>query len=89
LSRRQAAAQDRNVVAVHGCLENVTDFGYLGTVARDKICTDEEIESRLNLVNVFYYSVQNLLSSHLLSKNDKTTLYKTVILRVCLFRRET
>jgi hypothetical protein len=41
-----------------------------------------EIERRLNLGNVYYESVQDLLSPHLLSKNIKFTIYKTLILPV-------
>jgi hypothetical protein len=36
-----------------------------------------------------YRSVQNLLSSHLLSKNVKVRIYKTIILPVVLYGCET
>jgi hypothetical protein len=49
----------------------------------------EEIKRRLNLGNACYHSVQNLLSSHLLSKNIKITIYKTILLPVVLFGCET
>jgi hypothetical protein len=49
----------------------------------------EEIKRRLNSGNVCYHSVQNLLSSRLLSKNFKIRLYKTIILPVALYERET
>ena len=39
----------------------------------------EEIKSRLKLGNACYYSVQNLLSSRLLSKNLKLKIYRTII----------
>jgi hypothetical protein len=42
----------------------------------------DEIKSRLNSGNAYYHSVQNLLSSHLISK---TKIYKTVILPVVLY----
>jgi hypothetical protein len=38
--------------------------------------------SRLNSGNACYHSVQNLLCSHLLSKNIKIRIYKTIILPV-------
>jgi hypothetical protein len=38
------------------------------------------IKSRLNSGNACYYSVQNLLSSRLISKNLKIKIYKSVIL---------
>lgn len=37
----------------------------------------EEIENRLNPVNAYHHSVQNLLSDHLLSKSVRIKLYKT------------
>jgi hypothetical protein len=44
----------------------------------------EEIKG-LNLDNACYYSVQNLLSSRLLSKNIKSRIYKTIVLPVILY----
>jgi hypothetical protein len=49
----------------------------------------EEIKRRLNSGNACYHSFQNLLSSHLLSKNVKVTIYKTIILPVVLYACET
>jgi hypothetical protein len=46
-------------------------------------------EGRLNSGNACYQSVQNLLSSHLLSKNIKIKIYKTIILPVALYGCET
>jgi hypothetical protein len=45
----------------------------------------EEIKSRLKSGNACYHSVQNLLSSSLLSKNMYITIYRTVILPVFFF----
>jgi hypothetical protein len=45
----------------------------------------EEIKSRLRSRNACYHSVQNLLSSRLLSKNLKITIYRTIILPVVLY----
>jgi len=39
--------------------------------------------------NACYHSVQNLLSSRLLSKNLKIKIYRTIILPVVLYGRET
>ena len=44
---------------------------YRGTTLTDKNSVQEEIKSRLKLGNACYHSVQNLLSSRLLSKNLK------------------
>jgi hypothetical protein len=49
----------------------------------------EEIKRRLNSGNVCYHSVLNLLSSHLLLKNVKVRIYKTIILPVVLHECET
>ena len=45
----------------------------------------EEIKSRLRSGNACYHSVQNLLSSRLLSKHLKITIYRTIILPVVLY----
>jgi hypothetical protein len=42
----------------------------------------EEIKSRLKLGNACCHSVQNILSSSLLSKNLKIKIYRTIILCV-------
>jgi hypothetical protein len=46
-------------------------------------------KSRLNLGNACYYSVQNLLSSCLISKNLNIKIYNTVIFPVMLYGCET
>jgi hypothetical protein len=43
---------------------------------------NEEIKSRVKMGNASYHSVQNFLSSSLLSKNVKIKVYRTVILLV-------
>jgi len=57
----------------------------LGTTIRNQNSIQEEIKSRLKLGNACYYSVQNLLSSRLLSKNLKIKIYRTTILPVVLY----
>jgi hypothetical protein len=49
----------------------------------------EEISRRSNSDNYLYHSVQNLLSSRLLSKNVKIRTSKTIILPVALYGCET
>jgi hypothetical protein len=49
----------------------------------------EEIKRRLNSGNACYHSAQNLLSSRLLSKNVKITIYKSIILPAVLYWCET
>ena len=49
----------------------------------------KEIKSILKLGNACYHSVQNILSSSLLSKNLKIKIYRTIILPVVLYGCET
>jgi hypothetical protein len=49
----------------------VEEFKYLGKTLMNKNSIQEEIKSILNSGNACYHSVQNLLSSSLLSKNCK------------------
>jgi hypothetical protein len=58
------------------------EFKYLGTTLTNKNSIHEGIKSRLKLGNACYYSVQNLLSSSLLSKKLKIKIYRTIILPV-------
>jgi hypothetical protein len=67
----------------------VAQFCYLGTTVTDQNLSQEKIKQRLNSDNACYNSVQNPLSSHLLSKNVKIRIYKTIILRVVLYGCET
>jgi hypothetical protein len=49
----------------------------------------EEIKNRLNSGSACFHSVQNLLSSRLLSKNVRTKILKPIIFAVVLHGRET
>ena len=69
--------------------ERVEEFKYLGTTLTNQNYIAEEIKSRLMLGNACYHSVQNLLSSRLLSKNLKIKIYRTIILSVVLYGCET
>jgi len=65
--------------------ERVEEFKYLGTTLTNQNSIPEEIKSRLRSENACYHSVQNLLSSRLLSKNLKIKIYSTIILPVILY----
>ena len=60
-----------------------------GNNFRNQNSIAEEIKSRLRSGNACYHSVQNFLSSRLLSKNLKIKIYRTIILPVVLYGRET
>jgi len=51
--------------------EKVEAFAYLGTTLANQNSIQEEIKSRLKSGNACHHSVQNLLSSSLLSRNLK------------------
>jgi hypothetical protein len=89
MSRHPKSGQNRNERIANESFENVAKLKYLGTTLTNQNDVHDEIKSRLNSGNACYYSVQNLLSSHLISKNLKFKIYKTVILPVVLYGRET
>jgi sorting nexin-29 len=82
MSRCQKAGQRKSIKIANRSYEDVAKFKYLGTTLTDQNCIHEEINSRLNSENACYHSVQSLLSSHLLSRNVKVKIYKTIILPV-------
>ena len=69
--------------------ERVEKFKYLETTLTNKNSTHEEIKSRMKSRNACYHSVQNLLSSSLITKKIKLKIYRTIILPVLLYEYET
>jgi hypothetical protein len=89
MSCYQNSGQNQNIRISNESFENVVKFKYLGMTLTNKNDIHDEIKSRLNSGNACYYSVQNLSSSCLISKNLRTKIYKTVILPVVLYGCET
>jgi len=87
MSRDQNAGRIYSVRIDNSTFERVEEFKYLETTLTNQNSTAEEIKSRLRSGNACYHSVQNLLSSRLLSKNLK--IYRTTILPVVLYGCET
>jgi len=89
MSRDQNAERIHSVSIDNSTFERVEEFKYLGTNLTDQNSIAEEIKSRLRSRNACYHSVQNLLSSRLLSKNLRIKTYRTIILPVVLYGCET
>jgi hypothetical protein len=82
VSRDQNAGRIHSMKMSNSPIEMVEEFKYLGTTLTNQNSIQEEIKSRPKLGNACYYSVQNLLSSSLLSKTLKIKIYRTIILPV-------
>jgi hypothetical protein len=89
VSRHQIVGQNRDMKIANISFENVSQFKYLGTTVTNQNLIQEEIKRRLTCGNACYHSVQDLLSSRLLSKNLKIRIYKTIILPMVLYGCET
>ena len=86
MSRDQNAGRNHSVRTDNSIFERVEEFKYLGTTLTNQNSIPEKIKSRLRSGNACYHSVQNLLSSRLLSKNLK--MYRNIILLVVLYGSE-
>jgi hypothetical protein len=84
MSQDQNAEQNENIQMGNKSSETEEGFKYLGTALTNQNSINEAIQSRLKSGNACYHSVQNLLSSSLLSKSVEIKIYRTIILPVLL-----
>jgi hypothetical protein len=73
----------------YNSFETVEEFKYLGTILTHHKAMQEKIKSGLQAENACYHSVQNLLSSSLLSKHVTIKINITIFLPVVLYGCET
>jgi hypothetical protein len=88
MSRYPNSGQIQNIRIANESFENVAKFKYLRTTLTNQNDIHDEIKSRLNSRNACCYSVQNILSSRLISKNVKIKII-TLILPFVLYGCET
>ena len=89
MSRDQNTGRSYSMTTDNSSIDWVKEFKYLGTTLTNQNSIQAEIKSRLKLGNACYYSMQNLLSSSLLSKNLKIKTYITITLPVVRYGYET
>ena len=68
MSRDQNVRRSHSIKIDNSSFERVEQFKYLGTILTNQNSIRDEIKSRLKSGNACYYSVQNILSSSLLSR---------------------
>jgi len=85
MSREQSAGRIQSVRIVNSTFEMVEEFKYLGTTLTIQNSIREKIKSTLRSGNACYHSVQNLLSSRLLTWKLKIKIYRTLILPIVLY----
>ena len=71
MSQNQSTGQSHSIKIDNSSFKTVEEFRYLGTTLTHQNSVHEEIKSRFKSENACYNSVQNLLSSSLLSRNLK------------------
>jgi len=71
MSQDKNAGQSHKIKIEYHSFERVEEFKYLGTTLTNQNSNQEEIKIRQKSGNACYHSVQNLLSSSLLSKNSQ------------------
>ena len=75
MSQDWSAGQSHNIKTDNSSLKGWKSSKYFGTAITNQNSIQEEIKSMVKSGNTCYHSVQNLLSSSLLSKNMKIKIY--------------
>ena len=89
MSRDKNAGQNGYIQIGNKSFETVEQFKCMWTTLTDQNSIREGIKSRLKSANACYHSVQNLLSSSLVSTSVKMKIHRTIILPVVLYGCET
>jgi sorting nexin-29 len=89
MSHHQNGGKNHIAKIASRSFENVARFKHLGMTVTNQNFIQEQIKKRLNSSNACYHSVQNLMSSRMLSKNVKIRMYRTTIFPVVLYGCET
>ena len=88
IPRDQKAGRSHSMKTDNSSFQRVEQFKYLGTNLNQN-SIQEEIKSRSKSWNACDHSVQNLLLFRLLSENMKIKIYRSLILPVALYGRDT
>jgi hypothetical protein len=89
MSLDQNAGRSYNKKSGKIFFERAEELRYLGITVMNQNCIQEKFNDSLKSGNASSPSVQNLLSSSLLSNNIKIKRYKTLILSIVLYGFET
>jgi hypothetical protein len=85
LSHHQNSGENHDMKVANICFDNGAQIKYLGTRVTNQNLIQEEIKRELNSDNSCCHSVQNLLSSRLLSKNVEIRICRNIILPAVLY----
>ena len=83
-SRHQNVTQIQNTVIGNLSFQNVEKFRYLGVQVTNINDIREEIKRRINMENACYYSLEEILSSRLLSKNLEVDIMLKYYITGCI-----
>ncbi|CAG9838002.1 unnamed protein product [Diabrotica balteata] len=80
---------ENNITIDNYIIERVDAFTYLGTEINQKNSVSSDINARISSGNRIYYANKRLMTSKLLDKRTKMTIYRTLIRPVVTYGCET